>query len=383
MIFMRLDTHLRISRERDSVTLIQQLPDGWARHQVRSGLIGRGQGLPLPGFTVDLPAGWTTGELSSHWDGYSSHWDGFGGWIAANPLIEGDRIPGLYFSADSVSEDQSERATIRMDGGDRRSDIRRPVVEGIRAFLHLSRPNRVGRHTPVGVHFPRIPGSEESLITLALTIQGESQGFTDQEELARVLTSPRYADIDELPALPFLPALSPHSSWRPTRAREGFVMDLPPGWEFEARHGIDTLNGVLSNGELGFNYTLGTHSGIPMTPFDMSSNSGVINSLPFHSSVSIDPSVPPHHIWEEDIDGINFWFVWPVSSDPHPRAKIGVYVNLAPTPRGGSQKWSLLGPSCKWSVRHLPMISKSWWWRCFAHSGLANRPDASRVGMPA
>ena len=325
------------------MTLIQPLPGGWGRHQVRTGLIGRGQGLPLPGFTIDLPAGWTTGELSSHWYGYSSHWSGFAGWIVANPLIEGDRIPGLYYSADAVSEDQRGQGTIRNIGGDRRSDIRSPLVEGVRAFLHLSKPNRVGRHTPVGVHFPRVAGSENSPANLALTIQSERQGFTDQEELARVLTSPRYAEIDELPALPFLPTLSTQSSWRPTWAK-GFMMDLPPGWEFQTRRGVDTLAGVLSNGELDFDYHLGTHAGIPMWPFDMRSNTGVIHNLPFHSSVSIDPSIPPHHIWEEDIDGINFWFVRPVSLNPLPKAKIGVYVNLAPAPASGSPDWSLLWP---------------------------------------
>ena len=309
------------------MTLIQQLPDGCGRHQVRSGLIGRGQGLPLPGFTVDLPAGWTTGE-------FSSYGERFVGWIAANPLIQGDRIPGLYYSVDSRSRDITAL-------GDRRSDIRRPVVEGVRAFLHLSKPNRVDRHTPVGVHFPQIPSGESSPLKLALTIRGESQGFTDQEELAKVLTSPRYAEIDEIQALPFVPAPTSHSDWRPTKAHEtgtSFMMDLPPGWEFKTRQGIDTRVGTLSNGELGLYYDFGTWAGFPMRPFNMSSNGGVIDDLPFSRSVSIDPSLPPHHIWEEDIDGINFWFVRPVSADPHPRATIGVFVNLATTQTSGSQQ---------------------------------------------
>ena len=323
--------------------------DGWRRVQVRQGFIGRDGANPLPGFTIELPDGWTTGEIAT-----GSH--SLSGWIAANPLATDDYLPALVFSmtlndlAERGEDSESNRSVKRMSDGlplDRRSDVRFPVIDGEQALLHLSKPAAVKRRTPVGIYFERVPGFGLGKKALSLFIEGDSRGFVDQEQLARVLTSARYAELTELPELPSVGAAISRGDWLTSSPNDGpctFAMKTPPGWEFEQMQGIDTVIGALTNGAVRLQYDFGGFAGLPFSPVRALRNSGAHMSNVFSLSANVDQTVPAHLIWEEPLGADKFWFVCPESSEPHPNAVTGMYVRFSASLPEVCGIWSQEGP---------------------------------------
>ncbi len=293
-------------------------PDGWRRVQVREGLLARHTDRPLAGFTIDLPPGWTVIESWPATDGPQ-------GWIAANPLRQGDYVPTLQFTIGGGFKYHYPSMST-----DPRSDVRILSIDARQAILHLAQPSAIDLGPQVGIYFAEMPGGDSNRPAPSLSIDSDSRGFTDQKQLAQVLTSVRYEEIAELPDLPVVVA-GPSEDWELTPARtdfHSFAMRLPPGWEFEELQGIDTLVGTLSNGDIELFYDFGGFAGTPYSP-----GYRIRDNVPN----------PPHLMWEEELETGTFWFVRPESPEPDVHGATGVFVRFANPTSGDPPTASYLG----------------------------------------
>ncbi len=290
----------------DAASEAWELPDGWTRVQARKGLLARNASDPLAGFTIDLPPGWTVGES---WP--SSH--GFSGWIAGPIPPGGVKTPILRFYVGV--EGSIRRAEILQ--ADDRSVVTFPVIEGQEAMLYLAQPSALDSGPQVGIYFEHMPGGDVGEITPSLRVDGDARGWVDQELLGRVLTSIRYKPLTALPELPVLDDVPIRDDWVRTPARtdlRSFTMLLPPGWEFENRQGIDTLVGILTNGELSIFYDFGAFAGSPYSPS--------------YRAIADIPN-PPHVMWEEALAAGDFQFVKPESPEADEFSTTGVFIRFA------------------------------------------------------
>jgi len=223
---------------------------------------------------------------------------------------------------------------------DGRYDVARITVDGAPAFLHLAAPDAIDLGPQVGIYYEQIPGAGDVQQAPSLAIEGDSRGFNDQELLATVLTSVRYAAIDELPRLPTQAFLVPGHDFEPVQVRSGspsFSLLLPPGWQVEELQGIDSYVGRISGDGITLQYDF---SGLGGTPF-------------YHQGHARErPDVPMPFTWEEQIDGRSFWFVRPVAAGPDPRSETGVYVDLGKP--GG--RLSIYGFGLNTEQQHLVLV---------------------------
>lgn len=198
---------------------------------------------------------------------------------------------------------------------DPRYDIRNVTVEGEAAYLHLAAPDAINDGPQVGIYYERIPGGPEGKHVPSLRIEGDSRGFTDQELLAAVLMSVRYAEIPELPELPE-PGVVPGEDWQRAPARSdfhSFTIKMPPGWETIDLIGIDTLVGRISGDGISLLYDFGGFAGVQYEP---------------RSRVREHRDEVAHMVWEERLGSKTLWFVKPVSPDPGPRGVTGVFASF-------------------------------------------------------
>lgn len=292
------------------------LPDGWTRVQVRQGYMARSLPNPLAGFTMDLPPGWSAGESGSGSDGP-------GGWIAGLEYEDDGRTRRAILQFDLGGGFKNDHESMVKDD---RSDIRYPEIEGQPALLHLASPFAVYLGPQVGIYFPRMPGGQSGDQVPSLSIDGNSRGFDDQEQLAQVLSSVRYQEIAALPELP-VAGREPGEDWQRTPAREDFTSFsalLPPGWSFESLQGIDTLVGRLTNGEVIRFYDFGGFAGAPYYP---------------EGRIRDGQPNPPHMMWEEALEAGKFTLVQPESDEPDTDAVTGVFASFEPVePRNGEPR---------------------------------------------
>lgn len=265
------------------------LPEGWARVQVREGFVGREFANPLAGFEIDLPPGWRAGE---GWPGPN----GPAGWIAAAPTSETENVPILRFNMGDPPSNFPE------------SENSVTVVAGVLATIHLA-PTENGLGPNVGIFYEHIPGGPAGVDTPSLDIGGDNRGFDDQVLLTQVLTSIRYAEVDALPELP-TPRLTPSADWVRTPAPSAeptFSVRLPPGWSMEPRLGVDSVVGVIVGPD---DVMLYYEYGQTASPYDP------LSRVREHRDEL-------HQLWEEAVGDVQFRIARAVSPEPHPNRTTG------------------------------------------------------------
>lgn len=266
--------------------------------------MGRHGSNPLAGFTIELPPGWTFGESPSRNDTAS-------GWIAANSLALERGVPYLEFQIGGRSTFDVELLFEDPD-----SDLRFPVVEGERATMNLANASTADFSDfgiRVGIYYEKIPGGESAP---SLNITGNSRGFIDQEQLARVLTSVRYEPIAELPELLAVEEVSTNG-WKRTPARKDFntfTLLLPPEWSQTDYQLSDTLSGEFGNGDITVRYEFAGLASGPHNPVDR---------------FILGRPGPTQFMWEERLEAGMFTFIKPDSPEPDEDAITGAFIQFA------------------------------------------------------
>ena len=265
------------------------LPNGWSRVQAREGYVAREYEQPLIGFTIDLPPNWSAGESWPHRTPT--------GWLTA-PILEGEKYaPLLRYGIGGDFTDHLDDFL-----SDDRYIATSLTIEGSKATLVMPAEGFENSRGGIGIYFETIPGTPANIEPKSLAITGFGRRF-DLQVLPHVLSSVRYQALPALPNLP-TPRIVAGVDWIRVNARDdttaGFSVMLPPDWKIEQSKGIDSLIGKFIGHGFEIHYDYGNVVGTFYDPESIATRSQYI---------------PPHSIWEEEIEDRTFWFAQPRSGE--------------------------------------------------------------------